>query len=121
MGLGLDMFGTIDDTFQSVAATRTPITTLLVLGIPSVTEGNPIAHKVTLQPVSDKEIQFLGLGARRIGDLRKIYVNDGETQSIAPSDVWTLAGVDGKFRAIKIDNRPWRNYARIIISREDDS
>jgi hypothetical protein len=38
---------------------------------------------VNIQPLSDKEIDFLRQGGQRIVDPRKIYVNNGDLDSIA--------------------------------------
>ncbi len=111
----------IDSTFQSVPAQRISrpggydAEGIYVPGTPVITN-----HKVTIQPVSDKEIQSLDIGAERTNDVRKIYVNDGELYSIAPSDDWTFTGITGTFKTIVIDVRPWRDYAKVVVSRRDD-
>jgi hypothetical protein len=119
---GLDMSGHIDDTFQSVAANRTSksgggyVDGRWVEGTITISP-----HKINLQPLNNKEIQALQVGAERIGDMRKIYVNDGDLYSIAEADTWEFATVDGAFKCVMLDNRPWRNYCKAIVSRKDDS
>ena len=119
--MSLDMLGHIDDCFQSVPANRTAsiggsyVDGLWVDGTDTVTP-----HKVTVQPVTEKEIDSLDIGQERIGDMRKIYVNDGDLYSIAEADTWKLTGIDGTFRCVKLDNRPWRNYCKAIVVRLDD-
>jgi len=117
----LDMFGTIDDAFGTVVSTRTPIIAGYADGLPSVTYGVPTQHKVTIQPLSDRDINSLDMGGERVIDMRKIYVNDGDLYSIRPADEWIFTGIDGTFKSIQSDLRPWRNYAKIIVSRTDDS
>ena len=116
----LDMEGHIDDCFESAPATRTPLPGSYVGGKWVGTVGTPTPHSVTIQPVSEKEIDSLSKGGERLVDARKIYVNDGDLYSISPSDDWTFTGIDGIFKTVKLDNRPWRNYCKAIVSRKDD-
>ena len=116
----LDMEGHIDDCFESVNATRTSRPGSFVDGKWVTTAGVSTPHSVTLQSVSEKEIDNLSKGGERIVDARKIYINDGNLYSISPSDDWTLNGIDGVFKTVKSDNRPWRNYCKLIVSRKDD-
>lgn len=118
--MSLDMFGHIDSVFQSVAATRTPQPGSYIDGKWVGVPGTPTPHTVTLQPASDKELNNLSKGGERVVDARRIYVNDGDLYDISPSDTWTLAGIAGAFKSIKLDNRPWRNYCKIIVSLQDD-
>lgn len=119
--MSLDMLGHIDSTFQSVAATRnTKPGSYDADGIWVDGAGVGSPHTVNLQPVSEKETQNLK-GAERVVDFRKIYVNDGDLYSISPADEWTFTGIAGAFKTFKLDNRPWRNYCKVIVGREDDS
>ena len=128
--MSLDMFGFVDSIFVSVIpATRTSYTGgtyvdgIWVPGVALLSE-----HTINLQPIGGKEIRgkeisFLDLGAERQHDVRKIYVNDGDLYSISESDTWTFEtgqGADGNYKTIWLDNRPWRNYCKIIVSRFDD-
>lgn len=118
----LDMIGHIDDCFQSVPATRTANTgDYEADGIWQAGAGAQSSHKVTVQPVSEKEIESIETGGERIIDWRRIYVNDGDLYAITPADTWELSGIDGVFRCMKLDNRPWRNYCKIIVGRNDQS
>lgn len=119
--MSLNMFGHIDAVFVSTPATRTVETGGSYVNgkwVDGTTEIKP--HTVNLQPVNDKEIQALNIGAERIGDLRKIYVNDGDLYNIKPSDIWSFTGLGGTFKAVSLDNRPWRNYCKIIVSKQDE-
>ena len=115
------MSGHIDGVFKSVDATRTGKSGGAYvdgLWVPGVETDNP--HTVNIQPLTEKEIQSLSIGAERIGDMRKIYVNDGDMYNIAESDIWAFTGIDGEFKTVSLDNRPWRNYCRIVVSRIDE-
>lgn len=118
----LDMAGFVDDTFQSAIATRIPQSGSYVNGKWQATAGSQEQHSVTIQPVSEREIQNLGKGGERLVDVRRIYVNDGTLASIGPSDIWKFDAGQGlkQWKAIKLDCRPWRNYCKVIVSRIDD-
>lgn len=119
--MSLNMSGHIDGIFKSVDATRSGksggayVNGHWVAGVETTN-----AHNVNLQPLNEKEIQSLSIGAERIGDMRKIYVNDGDMYNIAESDIWTFTGIDGEFKTVSLDNRPWRNYCKAIVSRIDE-
>lgn len=117
--MSLDMIGHIDDCFESVAATRTTNTGGYVDGLWVDGVSASESHKVNVQPVSAKELQSLSIGGERVNDSRKIYVNDGDLFSITPSDTWALDGIDGVFRCVALDNRPWRNYCKIVVVKID--
>lgn len=119
--MSLDMLGTIDDTFKSADALRTGKTGGYgVDGRYVSASGTPSPHKVNIQPLTSKELQSLSIGAERINDVRKIYVNDGDLYSILPSDEWVFSDIDGVFRTVELDNRPRRNYCKAVVSRKDD-
>lgn len=124
--MSLDMLSHIDDTFVSTdsiaGATRyaksggSYVDGIWVEGVET-----PSTHTVNLQPLSDREIQNLSIDSERITDYRKVYVNDGDLYSIREADEWEFDNVDGRFKAHALDNRPTRNYCRIIAVRIDDS
>jgi len=119
--MSLDMLGHIDDVFRSVqTAQRSSVTGSYVDGkwvtAPSVISN----HRVTLQPVTLRELDNINFGGERINDTRKVYVNDGDLFSIAPSDTWEFSGIDGTFKTIGIDNRASRNYCKLIVVKNDD-
>ena len=116
----LDFTGFVGEVFKSVDATRTGHTGGSYASgkwVPGIEADSP--HTVNLQPATDKEIDFLSDGAERITDARRVYVNDGDLYYIAESDTWTFAGVDGVFKTMAADLRPWRGYARLIVARQD--
>lgn len=115
----LNMRGGVDGVFQSVPASRT--TTAggdYVDGIwvpaPSVTT----AFTVNIQQVSQQELDFLTKGGERVVDVRRIYVNDGPLEGIDETGEWTFLGK--RWKAVRVDNRYWRNYCKCIVERIDD-
>lgn len=116
--MSLDMQGTVDDVFESIPATRTATTGGgYVDGVWQDGTEVDTSHRVTIQPASDREIEALEKGGERIVDARRLYVNDGLDASISQADVWTFDGQ--KWKCHKLDNRPWRNYCKAIVSRFD--
>lgn len=121
----IDMGGHIDDVFQSGVGYRTAKTGggyangVWVEGTETTTP-----HKINIQPLNQKDINFLQQGGERIQDTRKIYVNDGISPSISEADAWAFVDVngnaiDGVFKCVSLDNRPWRNYCRFYAVRID--
>lgn len=118
MSTTLDMEFFIDDAFKSVTATRTSSSGSYVDGIFAPSAGSPENFDVTLQSLNQKDINFLDNGGERTTDTRKVYVNTN-ISSLDNRDVWSFSGVDGTFKAVGIDNRPWRNYCRFYAVRLD--
>jgi len=120
--VSLDMEGHIDDCLQSIPATRYSQSGARVDGRWVAGPETPTPHKVTLQPLSEREVANLGEGAERVQDYRKIYVNDGDLYSITPQDEWVfdspeLSGL--RFTTYRLDNRPWRNYCKCVVHLND--
>ena len=117
--MSLDMEGHIGDVFESIPANRVSKTGgAYVLGIWTDGTETTTPHTVTIQPASDREIQVLSKGSERILDLRRVYVNDGVLASISQADDWLFDGQ--RWKTVKLDNRPWRNYCKAIVSRYDE-
>lgn len=115
--MSLDMRGHIDGVFKSVDATLTPKGGSYVDGLWVPLPGTPATFTVNVQPLSEREKDFLERGGERILDGRRIYVNSGDLESITLEGDWTFLGQ--KWKAVKTDNRPWRNYCKVIVSRYD--
>ncbi|MDO9345038.1 MAG: hypothetical protein Q7T99_16295 [Pseudomonas sp.] len=117
--MSLNMEGQIDGVFESVEASRTVDTGgawvdgIWTPGIPSTTP-----YIVNIQPASDREIDFLRQGGERITDARRIYINQGDMQLIDQTGTWAFLGQ--QWKAVKVDNRYWRNYCKVIVMRIDD-
>lgn len=117
--MSLDMLGHVDDVFKSVPATRR-----LVIGGSYVdglwVEGVERVYPFTvnIQPATDREIDSLPQGGERLIDVRKLYINDGDIQSVGDVGDWEFLGQ--RFKTIKTDNRWWRNYCKVFVSRYDE-
>lgn len=73
--------------------------------------------RVTIQPLNDRELENLFRAGQRIIDGRKLYINNGDlTKLELAQDVW-FSGQ--KWKIVESDIRPWRQYARIKVSRYD--
>lgn len=117
----LNMSGHVDSVFRSTTGTRTSTTGGGYVDgryVPSA-EVVTVHPNVNLQPLSDRQISQLQSGGERIEDARRVYINDGSTHNLQPSDKWTFNGVEGEFKMTALDNRPWRNYCRFIAVRVD--
>lgn len=122
--MSLNMLGHIDGVFESIPARRISKTGgEYVDGFHSPGVEKKTPHTVTLQRVKDREIAHLNTGARRISDYRKIYINDGVLAEISEADDWEFnangRGVE-RYEAVSMDNRPWRNYCRIVVALRDE-
>lgn len=71
---------------------------------------------VTLQPLNNKEMQHVS-GIQRISDVRKFYLNDGSEVHAENGDKVRFNGEI--WSVVESDVRPWHNYCKAIITRED--
>jgi hypothetical protein len=113
------MAGHVDDTFVSVPASRAvAVDGQFIDGIwvPGTTDTKD--YTVNIQQASDREIDFIRQGGERITDVRRIYINDGEMQLIDQTGTWTF--LSQQWKAVKCDNRWWRDYCKVIVMRIDD-
>lgn len=84
-----------------------------VPGVPEVT----LFKNVTIQPINEKELDNLFRAGQRIIDGRKLYINNGDlTKLELAQEVWFIGE---KWKIVKSDIRPWRQYAKIMVSRYD--
>lgn len=112
------MSGHIDAVFKSVDATMTPKGGSYVDGVWVPSLALPVTgYRVNIQPLSESEKDFLERGGERIVDGRRIWVNNGDLNLITLEADWDFLGQ--RWKAVKTDNRPWRNYCKIIVSRYD--
>jgi maleate cis-trans isomerase len=113
------MNGQIDSVFQSV-----PVTRIVTTGGEYVNgiwvEGMELCQPftATIQPATDREIDFLSQGGERLVDVRRLYINDGNMQNIDSTGDWEFLGQ--RFKTIKTDNRYWRDYCKVFVSRYDE-
>lgn len=113
------MTGAVDSVFESVPASRTTTDVgSYVDGIWVPGAQTTTAFRVNIQPVSQQELDFLTQGGERVMDLRRIYVNDGPIEQISETGEWEFLGL--RWKAIRVDNRYWRDYCKCIVARIDD-
>jgi len=118
--MSLDMEGHIDDVFESAMVTRLfeldgyrdPLTGRWVDGTTSTTP-----HVATIQPASMREVDSLSQGGERLKDVRNMWINDGTATIVLEADKWEFEGQT--WRCLALDNRPWRNYCKVTVSRLD--
>lgn len=118
--MSLDFAGHIDSVFRSESVQIKAYTEgkrdsdgIWVPGTP-VTED----YTATIQHLGERELDNLIRAGLRILDPRKIYINSGDLDKLQlANDVEFL---NQKWRIVRSDIRPWRTYAKLIVSRYDD-
>lgn len=119
MATALNMGGHIDGVFRTVPVTVTHESGGYVDGI--YVESSSVSstfQNVTIQPLNDKELDFILRANERITDARKLYINSGNFDALVLGA--TARFLDQDWKIIKTDVRPWRNYAKIIVDRIDN-
>ncbi|MCW6550330.1 hypothetical protein NFB56_15935 [Yersinia ruckeri] len=117
--MSLSMAGHVDAVFKSVTAVRTStsegsyVDGIWVPGT-SLTES----FVANVQPATDREIDFLTQGGERVVDVRRVYINRGSMQNIDQTGDWEFLGQ--KWKTVKCDNRYWRNYCKLLVTRYDE-
>lgn len=117
--MSLSMSGHIDSVFKSVDATFIPAGGSYIDGVWTPAATEPVSgFVVNVQPLNDKELDFLQRGGERILDPRKIYVNNGNLDAITLDGTWLFLGQ--RWKVVRTDNRPWRKYCKVTVDRYDD-
>ena len=120
--MSLDMFGHIDDVFETATVTRQRQSDSgYVNGRWVEGDADPSTHKANVQPTSMREREALEKGGDRLLDTRTIRINDGSTSDVLDTDTWIIPGLSGVYQTQMVDNRPTRNYCKVIVSLIDDS
>ena len=116
----LDMAGHIDDVFQSRPVTVKAYTAghydtdgIWVPGI-SLDESYP----ANIQPLDARSEDNLMRAGIRLIDPRKVYINSGDLEKLKIT--FDLEFLGTRWKIIRADIRPWRTYAKLIVSRYDD-
>lgn len=116
----LDMGGHIDGVFRSQRVTVRAYTQgrrgddgIWVPGTPR-TES----YSANIQPLSDREADNLLRAGVRLLDPRKLYINSGDLAKLELIHDMEFLGT--RWRIVRSDIRPWRSYARIVVSRYDE-
>ena len=111
------MSGHIDNVFESEVGIRSYdedgeyVDGIWVPGTTITTQ-----HRITVQPLNSRELDALDIGAERVVDTRKIYLNDGTVHRL--NDRWTLES-GAVYIVISVDCRPTRNYCKIVAVLSD--
>jgi hypothetical protein len=82
--------------------------------------GTPIEidYTATIQPTNDRETDNLLRAGKRVLDPRKLYINSGDLEALKLAQDLEFLGQ--MWQIIASDIRPWRTYAKIVVSRYDN-
>lgn len=126
--MGLNMRGHVSGPFithPGVVLNR--YTSEIIDFEPALTLSYTDSFNANVQPVSDKEIEFLQIGAERINDVRVIHRNDGKGIEVSVpgqlADILVFAETPDKeptwWKSIATDFRPWHNFCRAVVAKLD--
>lgn len=126
--MGLNMRGHVSGPFithKGVILNR--YTSEIIDFEPALTLSYTDSFDANVQPVSDKEIEFLQIGAERINDVRVIHRNDGKGIEVSVpgqlADILVFAETPDKeptwWKSIATDFRPWHNFCRAVVAKLD--
>ena len=126
--MGLNMRGHVSGPFvthSGVVLNR--YTSEIIDFEPALTLSYTDSFNANVQPVSDKEIEFLQIGAERINDVRVIHRNDGKGIEVSVpgqlADILVFAETPDKeptwWKSIATDFRPWHNFCRAVVAKLD--
>lgn len=126
--MGLNMRGHISGPFithPGVVLNR--YTSEVIDFEPVITLSYTDTFSANVQPVSDKEIEFLQIGAERINDVRVIHRNDGKGIKVSTAgklaDILVFAETPDEpvtwWKSIATDFRPWHNFCRAVVAKLD--
>ena len=126
--MGLNMRGHVSGPFithKSVVLNR--YSSEIVDFEPVLTISYTDTFNANVQPVSDKEIEFLQIGAERINDVRVIHRNDGKGIEVSTpgklADILVFAETPDNpatwWKSIATDYRPWHNFCRAVVAKLD--
>lgn len=116
----LDMGGHIDDVFASPPVVVKAFTQGHRDAKGHWVPGQPIeeTYTATTQPLSWREADNLLRAGVRLLDARKVYINSGDLEKLIP--VAQMEFLGQRWRIVQTDIRPWRTYAKIVVSRFDE-
>lgn len=126
--MGLNMRGHISGPFVThPGVQRMRFSSEIVDFEPKLTQTLLDTFDANVQPASDKEIEFLQIGAERINDIRVIHRNDGKGIEVSTpgnlADILVFAETPDKpptwWKAMATDYRPWHNFCRAVIAKLD--
>lgn len=116
----LSMAGHVDDVFRSPDVTLSAYTQGRHDADGIWAPGAPIteAYVANIQPLSEREVDNLMRAGVRIVDGRRVYINSGDLTKLVLA--YDLEFLGARWLIVKSDIRPWRAYAKLVVSRHDD-
>ena len=118
--MSLDMGGHIDGVFRSADITVTGQTSGGWDEDGNLITPTPVSatfRRVTIQPLNNRELENLLRAGERIVDGRKLYINSGNFDALVLATNISMLGQEWKI--VQSDVRPWRKYAKLVVSRYD--
>lgn len=121
--MSINMMGHVSAPFITHTATLKRCDSVVVDFEPSLALVYQDEFAANIQPASDREIEFLQIGAERVNDVRVVHRNDGKGIVISEADkLADLIGFDGSWwKSVNTDYRPWHNFCRATVVRLDPS
>ena len=117
--MSLSMAGHIDNDFDSSLTVQfVPVTVKEEDGIFTKVVGTAATYIANVQPMSAKEINFLGIGLERINDYRKLHINSGDLAALDDADGHFIIN-GASYKPIQWDIRLSRDYCKVIVAKED--
>lgn len=116
--MSLDMIGHVDNVFLSLVINRITKGGSYVNGYWVEDNTSSGSFDANIQPLNDRDIRNLGIGLERVGDVRKLYINNA-VEDISLKDQWSF--LNQQWKTIMLDNRPWRNYCKVVVERIDNA
>lgn len=119
--MGLNMSGHISGPFVTHIAELKRCSSAVVDFEPVFVLTYEDTFPANIQAATDREIEFLQIGAERIDDVRVLHRNDGLGIVISgPGKLADLIGFDGSWwKSVNTDYRPWHNFCRATVVRLD--
>lgn len=117
--MSLNMRGHIDSVFESDKVTRIFKGNGYYddMGIWIEQDEIRAVFRANVQPLNDREIVALGIGAERINSIVKIYINNN-INNLSLADDWMVDGE--RYKTIRLDKRKSRTYIKIVAERTDN-
>ncbi len=117
--MSLSMDGHIDNDFDSSMTVQfVPVTVSEEDGVFTKVAGTATTYLANVQPMSMKEISYLGIGLERINDYRKVHINSGDLAALDDASGYFLIN-GARYKPVQWDIRLARDYCKVIVAKED--
>lgn len=90
--MSLDMIGHVDNVFLSLVIKRVTKGGSYVNGYWVEDNAPSGSFDANIQPLNDRDIRNLGIGLERVGDVRKLYINNA-VDDISLNDHWSFSDI----------------------------